>query len=351
MLSQTENILELHGVSNRYVLSRSGLFAKGRFRNVLRGVTFNVGRGEAFGLVGESGCGKSTLARVVAGLIEADGAIVLDGENVTARRTKEQHKKVQVVFQDPLSSLNPTKKIGWILEEPLRIHKIGTSAQRTARVQKALEQVGLPDRCRELYPSQLSGGQRQRVSIAAALMLSPKLIVADEPVSALDVSIQSQILNLFKDLRETLHLSYLFISHNLNVVYYLCDRVAVMYLGRIVELAAVEELYDTPLHPYTRMLLAAVPEPGRPGGKGGASVRGEAAADSIPENGCPFFPRCPMASDPCKAQKPSLRNLRADLPSGHYVACHLAAAHAEGLVQTHAAGKGMRDLGNRSEEA
>lgn len=319
----SENILELQGVSNRYALSQSGLFSGKKYRQVLQDITFSIGKGEAFGLVGESGCGKSTLAKAVVGLIETEGAISLDGERVSVRRTKEQRKKIQIVFQDPFSSLNPTKKIGWTLEEPLRIHKIGSTAERSAQVRAALERVGLSPRCLNLYPSQLSGGQRQRVSIAAALMFNPSLIVADEPVSALDVSIQSQILNLFRSLRETLHLSYLFISHNLNVVYYICDRVAVMYLGRIVELADAEELYNAPLHPYTQALLSAVPEPGKYPAKPPA-VHGEAKTDSIPETGCPFYPRCPIAAERCRAQPPVLENLREDLPHGHYVSCCLA---------------------------
>lgn len=318
-----EDILRLEHVSNHYVVRREGFFSGKENVDVLRDVSFEIHSGETFGLVGESGCGKSTLARAAAGLVKFEGRIELDGEELAARRTKEQRRKVQIVFQDPLSSLNPTKRIGWILEEPLRIHGVGDPRSRSRLAGEMLERVGLDPGYRSRYPGELSGGQRQRVSIGCALMLGPKLLIADEPVSALDVSVQAQILNLMRDLREQLGLSYLFISHNLNVVYYLCDRVAVMYLGRIVELADVEALYDAPLHPYTRMLLSAIPEIGeRP--VNGAPVRGE--ADGAAPGGCAFAPRCPRACARCRREPPKLR----PAGDGRLVRCHDPLAAKEG---------------------
>jgi oligopeptide/dipeptide ABC transporter ATP-binding protein len=325
-MPESEKILSIQGLSNHFLRRSAGFFAGDEKIDVLQNVTFAIGRGETFGLVGESGCGKSTLARAIVGLVETQGDIVIDGEKVSAKRTKQQRKKVQIVFQDPLSSLNPTKNIGWILEEPLRIHGIGNHASRLKRVSEVLELVGLDPDYRSRYPSELSGGQRQRVSIGSALMLNPKLIIADEPVSALDVSVQAQILNLMKDLRDSLNLSYLFISHNLNVVYYLCDRVAVMYLGRIVELADVETLYSTPLHPYTQMLLSAIPEIGAEPDKT-AEITGEADADRTALNGCAFYKRCQQACEKCRLSVPELRersDKKASPQSSHLVRCHCA---------------------------
>lgn len=338
-MPQNDTVLELQHVSNWYAVRGKHLLSPQKFRKVLNDVSFAVGQGETFGIVGESGCGKSTLAKAVVGLMKTDGTILLDGERVSAHRTKSQRKKVQIVFQDPLSSLNPTKTIGWILEEPLRIHRLGNRKERAARVEEVLKQVGLSASYRNRYPAQLSGGQRQRVSIAAALMLRPKLVVADEPVSALDVSIQSQILNLLRDLKKSLQLSFLFISHNLNVVYYLCDRVAVMYLGQIVELANVEDLYKTPLHPYTQMLLASVPELDGEPADTITAVKGEASMDAAEGGGCPFYSRCSIAKPACREKVPALQELRPDLPHGHLVRCHLAQARPAALHTVSAAGK------------
>ncbi len=314
-MPSSEDILKLENISNHYVVRREGFFSGRGSVDVLHGVSFEIRRGETFGLVGESGCGKSTLARAVAGLVKFEGRIELDGEKLTARRTKAQRRKVQIVFQNPLGSLNPTKRIGWILEEPLRIHGVGDRRSRFKLAGEMLERVGLDPGYRNRYPRELSGGQRQRVSIGCALMLQPRLLIADEPVSALDVSVQAQILNLMRDLRGRLGLSYLFISHNLNVVYYLCDRVAVMYLGRIVELADVESLYRAPLHPYTRMLLSAIPEIGAKPAES-PPIRGE--ADGTAPGGCAFAPRCPRACEKCRRVPPELR----PAADGHLVRCH-----------------------------
>lgn len=322
-MSESETILRVEHLSSHYLNRKSGLFGGDKRKDVLNDISFSIRRGEAFGLVGESGCGKSTLARAVAGLIPSDGDITVDDEKVLRRRTKQQRKKVQIVFQDPLSSLNPTKKIGWILEEPLRIHKIGDRRFRLKRVNEILELVGLDADFRNRYPNELSGGQRQRVSIGAALMLNPKLIVADEPVSALDVSVQSQILNLMKDLMDKLGLSYLFISHNLNVVYYLCDRIAVMYMGQIVELADAETLYDFPAHPYTKMLLSAVPDIGAELEKA-VKTASVITVQRPCESGCVFYSRCPNACEKCRQAVPKLENFGGEAGKHHFVRCYCA---------------------------
>ncbi len=310
-----KDILRLRHVSSQYAVRKKGFFSGRENVEVLHDVSFEIHRGETFGLVGESGCGKSTLARAITGIIKYGGQIELDGERLSSRRTKAQRRKVQIVFQDPLSSLNPARRIGWILEEPLRIHRVGDRRTRFQLAGEMLERVGLDPEYRNRYPRELSGGQRQRVSLGCALMLQPSLLIADEPVSALDVSVQAQILNLMQDLRGKLGLSCLFISHNLNVIYYLCDRVAVMYLGRIVELSDAESLYRAPLHPYTRMLLSAIPEIGKKP-DGVFLARGE--ADGSAPGGCSFASRCPFAREKCRQVPPPLKKTE----DGRLVRCH-----------------------------
>jgi ABC-type glutathione transport system ATPase component len=252
-------VLELHKVSNTYAAQSHGIFGKRSDNNVLKDVSFEIKRGEIFGLVGESGCGKTTLSRAILGLVDYSGEILIDGEPYTKARRRDFTKRVQAVFQDPSAALNPTKRVGWLLEEPLRVHHVART-ERTRRVDEVLELVGLDSSYRFRKVDELSGGQKQRVCIGCALMLSPQLIIADEAVSALDVSVGAQILNLFRDLHEQLGLSLLFISHNLDVVYYLCDRIAVMNKGEIVELGTAEELYANPTHPYTQTLLESIPK-------------------------------------------------------------------------------------------
>lgn len=322
-MSESETILRVEHLSSHYINRKSGFFGGNERKDILHDISFSIRRGETFGLVGESGCGKSTLARAITGLIPSDGSITVGDERILRKRTKEQRKKVQIVFQDPLSSLNPTKKVSWILEEPLRIHKIGDRRSRLRHVDEVLELIGLNSDFRNRYPNELSGGQRQRVSIGAALMLNPELIVADEPVSALDVSIQSQILNLMNDLRDNLGLSYLFISHNLNVVYYLCDRIAVMYKGQIVELTDVQTLYDSPAHPYTQMLLSAIPEIGTESEKTG-KIFSETTDKKPCDSGCAFYSRCPNANEKCKQAPPKLINIGEKSGKEHFVCCHCA---------------------------
>jgi ABC-type glutathione transport system ATPase component len=252
----TEPFLCIRDVSNTYLSRSYGVLGKKTEKPVLNHIDLEIPEGEIFGLVGESGCGKTTLARAILGLIDYQGEIVIGGLRQDRRRRREMARKVQAVFQDPAGSLNPVKTIGRIMEEPLRIHGVKNPGERVRRVDEVLSLVGLDPAYKSRKPSELSGGQRQRVCIGCALMLEPKLIIADEAISSLDVSVGAQMLNLFLDLHQRLGLSLLFISHDLNVVYYLCDRIAVMYHGKIVELGPAEDIYAAPAHHYTRTLLA-----------------------------------------------------------------------------------------------
>ena len=288
------------------------------------GVSFDVAAGETFGLVGETGCGKSTTARLIARLLEpSSGSISFDGRDLATlkgRELKAARRDVQMIFQDPYSALNPRRTVGSIIAEPFRIHGLlkDQSARRT-RVQELMEMVGLNPEHYNRYPHEFSGGQRQRIGVARALALEPKLIIADEPVSALDVSIQAQVLNLLSELQRELGLSLLFIAHDLSVVRHMCDRVAVMYLGRIVEQAGNQQLYSNPQHPYTEALLAAVPKPDPAGaGRPRAVLGGDLPSPSNPPSGCRFHTRCPRAQAVCASSDPPA----SDLPDAGSVACH-----------------------------
>jgi oligopeptide/dipeptide ABC transporter ATP-binding protein len=290
------------------------------------GVSFEIRRGETVGLVGESGCGKSTLGKTICRIQEpTSGSIRLRGVDISRlsrRELRPVRRVIQFVFQDPYSSLNPRLPIGRILEEPLVVQRLGTSAERKERVEHLLQRVGLhPDAARRL-PHEFSGGQRQRVGIARALVTSPELVICDEPVSALDVSIQAQILNLLVDLQRERGLSYLFISHDLSVVRYIADRVMIMYLGRIVEIAQHDTIWAHPSHPYTAGLIQSVPTVGSEsrGARRKTLMQGELPSALSPPSGCRFHPRCPYAVARCRTEEPALR----EIGTGHAVACHLA---------------------------
>jgi len=285
-------------------------------------VTFDIAKGEVFGLVGESGCGKSTLGRMVAGILpKTSGEIFFEGEEAAtwwARQRRAAMLAVQIIFQDPMSSLNPRKKVRDIIGEAAVVHGMTDSGAQGDYVADLMKKVGLDPAYMRRYPHQFSGGQRQRIGIARALAVKPRFLVCDEAVAALDVSIQAQVLNLFMDLRREFNLTYLFISHDLGVVEHLSDRVAIMYLGRIVEMAPTEALYAAPNHPYTKALLEEVPRIGA-GKRTFAPVRGEIPSPVAPPPGCHFHPRCPFAMDRCKTVRPVLRQIN----PGRWSACHL----------------------------
>lgn len=286
-------------------------------------VSFDVKKKESFGLVGESGCGKSTVGRAILRLVEPDaGQVFLNGEEILTAdhvRMKQLRQKLQIIFQDPSSSLNPRRKIGKALQEPLYVHKLGARGEIGARVSELLEEVGLPPETLDKFPHEFSGGQRQRIAIARALIFRPQLIIADEPVSALDVSIQSQILMLMEKLQREYDLSYIFISHDLAVVRYFCRRVAIMYLGRIVEQGSREQLFDEPLHPYTRILLAASPIPDPRARHDFVRLEGEIASAIHTPSGCYFHPRCPERFASCEKDEPPWKSFSPE----RGVACHL----------------------------
>jgi oligopeptide transport system ATP-binding protein len=322
----TEPLLEAVALTKHF--SVGGAFGgRGGVVRAVDGVSFRLQRGETLALVGESGCGKSTTARLVLRLIEpTDGAVLFEGNEITDLKgtaLRRLRRRMQIVFQDPFASLNPRMSVGAILEEPLLVHGIGDRAQRRARVAELLALVGLAPYHATRYPHEFSGGQRQRVGIARALAVEPALVVCDEPVSALDVSIQAQVVNLLKDLQARLGLSYLFIAHDLAVVKHMADRVAVMYLGRIVETAPTETLFAKPAHPYTRTLLAAIPRPDprhkqAPGDGAGVA---DLPSPLDPPPGCHFHTRCAFAVAHCRDVAPVL----APVGQGHEVACHRAA--------------------------
>ncbi|AKF95046.1 ABC transporter ATP-binding protein [Brevibacillus laterosporus] len=318
-----EDLLVVNRLKKYYPIT-GGVFAReiGAVKAV-DDVSFRVKRGETLGLVGESGCGKSTTGRSILRLIEpTSGEVLFEGKNVARMKreeVREIRKDMQIIFQDPFASLNPRHTVGKILEEPLIVHGINSSKERSKRVHELLEVVGLSSYHAGRYPHQFSGGQRQRIGIARALILNPKLIVADEPVSALDVSVQSQVLNLMQDLQKEFNLTYLFIAHDLSVVRHISDRVGVMYLGRIAELADKDELYTNPLHPYTKALLSAVPVADPDKKQERIILQGDLPSPANPPSGCTFHTRCPHVMGVCREKRPEMLESR----ENHLVACHL----------------------------
>jgi len=325
-MSAAEPLLQARGLTKHFELRAPGLFGKRRGTvQALTDVDIEVGHGETLAIVGESGCGKTTLARVLTLLHRADaGSIKFGGDEITTLSGTDLmpvRRRIQMVFQDPFASLNPRLTAREIIAEPLVIHGLGNAAERRARAAETAEAVGIRAADLNRYPHQFSGGQRQRIAIARALAPEPELIVADEPLSALDVSIQSQIINLMRDLGGRHRLAYLFISHDLEVVNYLADRVAVMYLGRIVETGFADSLFSRPTHPYTQALLAAAPHAGRGKRTSTGVLAGDVASPLNPPSGCAFHPRCPLATDLCRKVRPGLEPV-AQSGADHAAACH-----------------------------
>ena len=323
----SEVLLEVRDLVKHFPVGAGFLGRSGGTVRAVDGVSFSLHRGETLGLVGESGCGKTTTGRCILQLERpTSGQIVFEGTDLAThseKQLRELRRHMQVIFQDPYSSLNPRMTIGQILAEPIKVHRlVSGKAAREKRIQELLTQVGLLPQHAHRYPHQLSGGQRQRVGIARALAMEPSLIICDEPVSALDVSIQAQIINLLEELQSRLGLTYLFIAHDLSVVRHISDRVVVMYLGKVVEVADRQTLYEAPLHPYTRALLSAVPipDPKLEATRERTVLRGEIPSPLTPPGGCVFHTRCPIAEARCSAEIPQLREIQ----PGHWGACHLA---------------------------
>jgi oligopeptide/dipeptide ABC transporter ATP-binding protein len=328
----SELLLRVEELVKHYPL-RAGLLSKrsGAVRAV-DGVSFAIGRGETLGLVGESGCGKSTVARLVLRLEKPTaGRVLFDGTDLLSLASgalRAKRRELQIVFQDPMGSLNPRMTVGEILAEPLRVHRVASGRELDARVALLLEQVGIPASWRARYPHEFSGGQRQRIGVARAIALGPKLVVCDEAVSALDVSVQAQVLNLLLELRERLGLAYLFISHDLSVVRHVSDRVAVMYLGQIVEQASTAALFESPAHPYTRALLSAIPVPDPRRRRERIVLAGDVPSPANPPAGCRFHTRCPAVMARCSREEPPAY----PVGDGHEVRCFLAAPGGTGSV-------------------
>ncbi len=318
-----DTLLEVQDLKKHFPI-KGGVFSKtiGHVYAV-DGISFTLQSGETLGLVGESGCGKSTTGRTILRLIEpTEGSVKFEGQEIVdldKGNMRSLRREMQIIFQDPYASLNPRMTVGSIIGEPLEIHKIAKGSEKEDQVASLLEKVGLRSEDMRKYPHEFSGGQRQRIGIARALGLNPKLIVCDEPVSALDVSIQAQVINLLEDLQEEFGLSYLFIAHNLNVVEHISNRVAVMYLGKIVELTTDTELYANPQHPYTEALLSAVPVPDPTAEKRRIILQGDVPSPINPPSGCHFHTRCPYKEKICEEEIPEFK----DIGNGHWVACHI----------------------------
>lgn len=313
-------LLEVTNLKQHFT-TKKGFMGDKTVVKAVDGVSITIEEGKTLGIVGESGCGKSSLGRSILRLVEpTEGSIKFEGKEIvgmSAKEMKELRKEMQIVFQDPYASLNPRRTVRQILETPLIIHNIGDKKDRKDVIESLAGKIGLRKEQLSNYPHEFSGGQRQRIGIARALTLNPKLIIADEPVSALDVSVQSQVLNLMLDLQQERNLSYMFISHDLSVVQHISDKVAVMYLGKVVEIADVEKVYDTPLHPYTRALLSALPVPDPTRIKNRIILQGDLPSPANPPSGCTFHTRCPMATKECAQIVPPLE----EKAPGHFAAC------------------------------
>lgn len=328
-MDDREPILEVQNLKKYFPVKGGGLLG-GKVTNYVRAVdniSFRVYKGESFGIVGESGCGKSTMGRMLLRLLQpTEGKVFFEGKDlasISEKEMRELRKDIQIVFQDPFASLNPRMKIREIIEEPIINFNLAKSKEQTRQnVIQILEQVGITKEQMERYPHEFSGGQRQRIGIARALASKPKLIIADEPVSALDVSIQSQVLNLLKNLQKKYGFTYIFISHDLSVVKHFCDRIGVMYLGKLVEIADKKDLYAEPFHPYSEALLSAIPKPNPKIKKRRSILEGDVPSPSNPPKGCPFHPRCPRVMDICSEIKPHLVSIE-----NRSVACHLYDRH------------------------
>jgi oligopeptide/dipeptide ABC transporter ATP-binding protein len=319
-----EKLLQVENLRKWFTIEGDTWFAKNQ--SVVKAVddiSFYINKGETLGLVGESGCGKSTAGRVILQLLEAtEGEILLEGENLAAlstRQLKNKRKDMQIVFQDPYASLNPRLKVRKIIEEPMTIHLKLSKEERMEKVKQILHDVGLNEAYMDRYPHEFSGGQRQRIGIARALAVQPKLIIMDEPVSALDVSVQAQVLNLIQDLQAKYGLTYLFITHNLSVVKHISNRIAVMYLGKIVEIANRDHFFEDTKHPYSKALISAIPEPGSKHRRERIILKGDLPSPVNPPSGCHFHTRCPFVMERCIREVPDL----VDVGESHFVACHL----------------------------
>jgi len=325
MMNETQPLLTVRNLK-KYFPMKAGMFRKGTPLKAVDDVSFDLETGKTLGLVGESGCGKSTLGRAILRLHEpTSGEVILDSKPVTGVKHGAlmlQRRKMQIIFQDPYASLNPRRTVYQTVREPLDIHKVGDPKERRHTVEILLERVGLRRQVMDRYPHEFSGGQRQRVGIARALALNPKFIVADEPVSALDVSVQSQVLNLIADLQKDMGIAFLFISHDLAVVQHVSDHVAVMYLGKLVELGPADRIYKDPRHPYTQALLSAIPNPDPKHRKKHVVLSGDVPSPVNPPSGCPFHTRCPRVMDICKKETPVQTN-QGNATNPHLVSCHL----------------------------
>ena len=333
-------LLRVENLVKYFPIKGSGLFQDKEYVHAVDGVSLSVPRGQTFGVVGETGCGKSTLARCVARLHDVtSGRIVFDGQDITQisqRRMRPLRREIQMIFQDPIGSLNPRRRVGSIIGDPFAIHKLAAGSERKRRVQELMERVGLNPEHYNRFPAEFSGGQRQRIGVARALAFQPKLIICDEPVSALDVSIQAQVINLLADLQADFGLTYIFIAHDLSVVRHVSKSIAVMYLGKVTEIAPAEALFTMPRHPYTGALLSAVPvpNPDQSDQRQQIILAGDVPSPIAPPSGCRFHPRCPKAVPVCVAEDPPLEPRLGDGPE-HPAACHVPMAQGENLAEFH----------------